>query len=83
MGWESLPGTSTPAYYENLYFTYVKSFITSGPDCFILINHQNEKNTEVISSKIKTAATPFILTQSETCDNFGLFAADNFHVIII
>ncbi len=31
LGWESLPGTNTLAYYEHSKFKTVKSSITSGP----------------------------------------------------
>ncbi len=31
LGWKGLPGADTLAYYENLWITYRKSFITLGP----------------------------------------------------
>jgi hypothetical protein len=31
LSWEGLPGTNALAYYENLYLTAVKSFITFTP----------------------------------------------------
>jgi hypothetical protein len=35
-----LPGTNTPAYYENLLLTAVKSFITLAPDLCLDHSHQ-------------------------------------------
>jgi hypothetical protein len=31
IGWEGLPGANTKIYYQNLYLTAVKSFITLAP----------------------------------------------------
>jgi hypothetical protein len=53
LGWKSLPGTNTLAYYKNPYITDKESFITLGPGYIRLRKLKKDKKVCFLCKSIK------------------------------
>jgi hypothetical protein len=68
LSWKGMQGTKTLAYYENFYFTAVKSFITLAPGPRRVALLQFESLYNLINTFIFRVSETLIRMNEETCN---------------